>query len=345
MEPDIRVVGEVGDQDRRDGVTETKLHERVTIVLLTYNCARRLPPILAELLALDVPIIAVDNGSCDRTADLLRAYDGIEVVALECNIGAAARNVGAQRASTPYVAFCDDDGWYERDGLIRAADALDAHPALALINARIMVGDRQLLDPVCAEMADSPLPEQDGIPGAVLLGFMAGACITRADAYLAVGGYDREFFMGGEEEALAIKLAAAGWKLRYRSDIVAQHRPSQANVTQLRAFGLRNALWTRWMYRRRAAAATSSLRLLAERPKTREWLVGLALALRGLPCVLRRRRPVDAELDRQLSRLDRHRPSFRHAHRSHRIASETHTIDPPVGNADAGHALRDRPHF
>jgi GT2 family glycosyltransferase len=308
---------------RQDAVAETKLGDRITIVLLTYNCAHRLPPILAELLALGVTIIAIDNGSQDQTAELLHAYDRIEVIALERNIGAAARNVGAQRATTPYVAFCDDDGWYERDGLVRAADALDAHPALGLINARIMVGDRQRLDPVCAEMADSPLPEEDGIPGAVLLGFMAGACITRAEAYLAVGGYDPEFFMGGEEEALAIKLAAAGWKMRYRSDIVAQHRPSQANVTELRAFGLRNALWTRWIYRRTVTAATASLRVLAERPKNRDWLLGVGLAFRGLPWALRRRRPVNAELDRELSRLDHHRPSFRDAHRAHRITSES----------------------
>ncbi|MCW2540011.1 MAG: glycosyl transferase [Frankiales bacterium] len=322
MAPDTREAAARG-KDPRDGAAETELGERLTIVLLTYNCAHRLSPILAELLALGVAIIAVDNGSCDQTADLLRAYHGIEVIALKRNIGAAARNVGAQHSTTPYVAFCDDDGWYERDGLVRAADALDSHPALGLINARIMVGDQQRLDPVSAEMADSPLLEQDGIPGAVLLGFMAGACITRAEAYLAVGGYDPEFFMGGEEEGLAIKLAAAGWKMRYRSDIVAQHRPSQANVTKLRAFGLRNALWTRWIYRRPATAATTSLRLLAERPKNRDWLVGVTLALRGLPWALSQRRPVDAELDRQLSCLDHHRPSFREAHRAHRITSES----------------------
>jgi GT2 family glycosyltransferase len=304
---------------RGGALAEAGLRERVSIVLLTYNCAHRLTPILAELLALDVPVIAVDNGSSDHTVDLLRDFQAVEVIALEHNIGAAARNVGAQRTLTPYVAFCDDDGWFERDGLARAADALDAHPTLGLVNGRIMVGDGQRLDPISVEMANSPLPERDGIPGAVLLGFMAGACIARVEAYLAVGGYEPEFFMGGEEEALAIKLAAAGWKMRYRSDVVVQHRPSQANVTQLRAYGLRNALWTRWIYRRPAAAATATLRLLAERPKNRDWLIGLALALRGLPWALRRRRPVDSELNRLLSRLDRHRPSFREAHRAHRI--------------------------
>jgi GT2 family glycosyltransferase len=308
-------------EDRRGGPAETALHERVTIVLLTYNCAHRVAPILGELLALKIPIIAIDNGSADHTPDLLRDFQAVEVIALEHNIGAAARNVGAQRTVTPYVAFCDDDGWFERDGLTRAADALDAHASLGLVNGRIMVGDQQRLDPISVEMADSPLPERDGIPGAVLLGFMAGACIARVEAYLAVGGYEAEFFMGGEEEALAIKLAAAGWKMRYRSDVVVQHRPSQANATQLRAYGLRNALWTRWIYRRPTTAAIATLRLLAERPKNRDWLIGLGLALRGLPWVLSRRRPVDTELDGQLSRLDRHRPSFREAHRAHGTAS------------------------
>ena len=116
--------------DRRLGRPEPALRERVTVVLLTYNCAHRLAPILDELLGLDVPIIAVDNGSRDHTVELLAEHAAIEVVALERNVGAAARNVGAEQARTPYVAFCDDDGWYERDGLRRAADALDAHPAL-----------------------------------------------------------------------------------------------------------------------------------------------------------------------------------------------------------------------
>ena len=295
-----------------------ELRDRVTIVLLTYNCAHRLRLVLDELAALDVPLIAVDNASEDQTARLLRGVERIEVIELDRNIGAAARNVGLSRATTPYAAFCDDDGWYERDGLIRAADALDRYAELALVNGRILVGDQQRLDPISTEMADSPLPDHIGIPGAVLLGFMAGACIVRVGAYRSVGGYDPEFFMGGEEQSLALKLAAAGWQLRYRSDVVVHHRPSLANVDGLRAFGLRNALWTCWIYRRPAGAVAASLRLLVERPKNRAWLQGIALALRGLPWVLRCRRPLSPELNRQLSSLDRHRRSFREAHRLHR---------------------------
>jgi GT2 family glycosyltransferase len=302
-------------------VAERELRERVTIVLLTYNCVHRLKPILMHLSALNVAIVAVDNGSSDNTMNLLHSFEQIKVIGLSRNIGAAARNVGLEHTATPYVAFCDDDGWYERDGLGHATDALDAHPALALVNGRILVGEQQRLDPISAEMADSPLPERHGIPGAVLLGFMAGACIVRVDAYRAVGGYEPEFFMGGEEQTLALKLAAAGWQLRYRDDVVVYHCPSQANVNGLRPLGLRNALWTCWIYRRRVAAVTATFRLLSERRKDRAWVYGILLALRGLPWALGRRQAVSVELDEQLRVLDRHRLHFLTAHRAHRLTA------------------------
>jgi GT2 family glycosyltransferase len=293
------------------------LRARVTVVLLTFNCAHRLGPILERLLSLDVDLVAVDNASSDGTVAALRARPGLEVIALAENIGAAARNVGLRQAATPYVAFCDDDGWYERDGLARAVEALEDYPELALVNARILVGEQDRLDPISAEMALSPLAETRGIPGTVLLGFMAGACVVRVAAYLAVGGYDREFFMGGEEQALAYKLVHAGWQLRYQPEVVMHHLPSQANVEQLRAFGMRNALWTCWLFRRPASALSGTLRLALERPKDRDWVVGVGMALRGLPWVLRRRRPLPADLDRQLVALDRHRRSLAHTHRAH----------------------------
>ena len=79
---------------------------------LTFNCAHRLPPILDQLLDLGVPVIAVDNASTDDTVAVIDdERPGIELVTLERNIGAAGRNIGVNQARTPFVAFCDDDGW------------------------------------------------------------------------------------------------------------------------------------------------------------------------------------------------------------------------------------------
>ncbi len=285
----------------------TDLGARVSLVLLTYNCAHRIAGILDQLSGLEIPIIAVDNGSTDATVQALRERKSLEVVSLPTNIGAAARNQGVLRAGTPYVAMCDDDGWYEADGLRIAADLLDRFPELALVNARIVVGENERLDPISAEMAASPLPETAGIPGQVLLGFMAGAVVVRRSAYLQVGGYDPRFFIGGEEETLSFRLAKEGWQMRYRDDVVVHHLPSVANVVKLRPYGLRNTLWNAWLHRRWLSALRWTVFSLADRPKNVSWLRGVGMALRGLPWVLRERQPMEPGLDDQLQLLDRRR--------------------------------------
>lgn len=280
---------------------------RISVILLTHNCEDRLDPVLDQLEALHVPLIAVDNGSSDNTVEVLRRRPSIEVIPLSSNIGAAARNVGVERARTPYVAMCDDDGWYESEGLAVAADLLDRHPALAVVNARILIGFDAHLDPISAEMAQSPLPDPDDLPGTPLLGFMAGAVVVRRDAYLAVGGYDERFFIGGEEETLSFRFAKAGWRLQYVPEVVVHHHPSLASVTTLRAYGMRNTLWNAWLHRRAANAVRWTVFTLADRPKNSDWLRGVGMAIRGLPWVLRERVPMSAELDASVRVLDRRR--------------------------------------
>jgi len=162
------------------------LADQVTVVLLTFNCGHRLGPVLDRLRGLGLPTIAIDNASADDTVNVLRGRGDLEVIALPANIGAAGRNHGVQRAETPYVLFCDDDGWWQPEGLPAAVALLEAHPRLAVLNARILVGEQGRLDAISMEMADSPLPERVGIPGAVLMSFMGGAVLIRRAAYLEV---------------------------------------------------------------------------------------------------------------------------------------------------------------
>jgi GT2 family glycosyltransferase len=286
------------------------LSRHITVVLLTYNCAHRIDAVLRHLLALNVPIVAVDNASADSTVEVLAGF-GVEVVRLETNVGAAARNIGAAHAQTPYVAFCDDDGWYDQRGLEIACGLLDEHPRLALVNARILVGEECRLDPISLEMSRSPLPNRSGIPGAVLLSFMAGAAIVRKAAYQQVGGYDPRFFIGGEEETLGFPLAKAGWEMRYVEDVVVHHHPSLANFRGLRAYGLRNTLWTAWLHRRWRNALRYTAFTLADTPKNKDYVSGLAMALAGLPWVLAEREAMSVQLDADLLQLNRRRYATR----------------------------------
>jgi glycosyltransferase involved in cell wall biosynthesis len=285
-----------------DGLAET-----LTVVLLTYNCAHRVATTLEQLVDLGLPVIVVDNGSTDDIEDVLAKFPDVGAALLPRNIGAAARNVGLQQATTTYVAFCDDDGWYERPGLVYAAALLDEHPRLAVVNARILVRDEERLDVISAEMAASPVPERHGIPGSVLLSFMAGAAIVRRSAYLQAGGYDERFFIGGEEETLAIKLARLDWQMRYVADVVMHHHPSVANATTLRHIGLRNTIVNAWLHRRVRSALRWTAFSLADAPKNRAFVRGLVLTARALPWIIRERSPIPHALDDDLRLLDRRR--------------------------------------
>jgi GT2 family glycosyltransferase len=282
-----------------------RVAQQITVVLLTYNCGPRLDHVLQHLSELRLPVIAVDNASTDNTVEVLGRYD-VEVVRLPQNIGAAARNAGVDRAATPYVAFCDDDSWYEREGLLHALEVFELHPALALIHARVLVEPDGALDPMCIEMARSPLLERHGIPGAVLLGFMAGFVIVRRKAYREVGGYDPRFFIGGEEETLAVKFARRGWQMRYLPEVIAHHLPSMANAPHLHAYRMRNTVWNCWLHRRFRSAVRHTVCTVADSPKNSDFARAVVMTVAGLAWVLRGRDPVCIELDTQYRLLEVH---------------------------------------
>src|SRR5205807_3226697 len=134
-----------------------------------------------------------------------------------------------------YVALCDDDVWWTPGSLAHAADLFDAHPRLAVVTARVLVGPDETEDPICRVLAESPVPAEPGMPGPPLLGFLAGASVVRRSALVEAGGFQPRLFIGGEEELLAADLVARGWWLCYVPDIVVHHYPS----TQRDPFGRR----------------------------------------------------------------------------------------------------------
>jgi GT2 family glycosyltransferase len=175
----------------------------------------------------EAPVILVDNGSSDGTVAFVGAtLPAVTVVSLPTNRGAPARNVGVRLADTPYVAFADDDSWWEAGSLARAVEVLDAHPRAALVAARVLVGADDVEDPICATMAAAPLGRATDLPGPSVLGFLACAVVVRRSAFLEVGGFDDVVFFGGEEERVALDLAAAGWGMSYVPELVVHHHPS-----------------------------------------------------------------------------------------------------------------------
>jgi GT2 family glycosyltransferase len=279
----------------------------VAVVIATRNRGTELLGTLARLRALDEQpsIMVVDNGSTDGTAELVRIRcPAVQVVGLRRNRGGAARTVGARLVDSPYVAFSDDDSWWAPGALGRAAELLDRHPRLAVLAARVLFGPDRRRDPVCDEMAHSPLGRAADLPGPSVLGFIACGAVVRRSAFLEVGGFHTRLGVGGEEELLAVDLAARGWGLAYVEEVVAYHHPSPSrDPSARRRVQVRNALWSAWLRRPLGGAARQTVHLAARAMRQPGAWSGILLALLGLPWVLRERHPVHPELEAALRTL------------------------------------------
>ncbi|HST63992.1 MAG TPA: glycosyltransferase family 2 protein [Mycobacteriales bacterium] len=283
--------------------------ERVGVVMITYNRREEAVRSVGRLLALpERPhVVVVDNGSSDGTAAAVRAaHPAAEVIASPVNLGAVGRNVGVRRLSTPYVAFCDDDTWWEPGSLRTAADVLDRHPDVAVLTARILVEPGGREDPIVPELRDSPVPaRRPGLPGPALGSFLAGASVLRRDAFLGCGGFDKRLWLGGEEELLAVDLATAGWELCYLSSLTVHHEASRLrDPTRRRRDGLRNTLWFTWLRRPFRPALRRTLHLAVSVPRDRTSALAALDALRGAGWVLAERRQVPPAVEARLASLD-----------------------------------------
>jgi GT2 family glycosyltransferase len=137
------------------------------VVLITRN---RRPELVRTLQRMTVlperpPVIVVDNASADGSAQAVGAFPGVTVIKATGNLGAVGRNIAVRQVTTPYVAFCDDDTWWEPGALPRAASPLDTCPRLASVTGRILVEPGGTEDPSLPSCATLPYPGRRGCPG------------------------------------------------------------------------------------------------------------------------------------------------------------------------------------
>ncbi|SEB79050.1 Glycosyltransferase, GT2 family [Streptomyces sp. 2131.1] len=281
---------------------------RTTVAIITRNRRESLVRTLDRLAALPEkpPVLVVDNGSTDGTGEAVRRHPvGARLLSPGRNTGALGRNLAARRATTPYVAFSDDDSWWE-PGALKTAEALfDSYPKLGLLASRTLVHPTGEPDPLNRVLAASPLPARTDLPGTPVLGFLGCAAVVRRSAFLDAGGYHGLLFFGAEETLLAYDLTAAGWGVVYEPSLVAYHGPDPGERPGRTVAVLRNSLLTAWLRRPVPVALRETAHL------TVGWLRGrqgagraLGEALVRLPAALHRRRRLPPWVESRIRLLE-----------------------------------------
>jgi GT2 family glycosyltransferase len=192
---------------------------RASVVVPTYNRAESLTRLLVALESQRLPrdefeIVVVDDGSTDRTEEVLRARPHVLATRQRNQGPAMARNSGVDRSTGALIVFVDDDCVPEEDWLQRLIDADDeAGPDVAGFGGRIdPLRHGFLADFVQAErlVDHSPLA---GHPTTLRYLVTANAAFRR-DAFCAVGGFDPAYrTAAGEDVDLSFRIRALGHRL------------------------------------------------------------------------------------------------------------------------------------
>lgn len=170
----------------------------VSVLLASRNGSRYLEESLASLEAQSYPaieIVAVDDGSSDRTSEILAAFarrhSGARLLRTE-GIGlAGALAKAANEARGVYLARQDDDDRSHPERIARQVAHLEAHPATAVLGTAATVIDAQG-SPIQAY----PVPADAASIRRTLLRatpFVHGSVMMRRDAYERAGGYRAAF--------------------------------------------------------------------------------------------------------------------------------------------------------
>jgi glycosyltransferase involved in cell wall biosynthesis len=115
---------------------EAKAIPHVSVLIDTYNHERFIERAITSVLEQDMPmdgveILVVDDGSTDRTPDIVRRYEPRVRLLQKPNGGqASAFNLGFAQALGEILATLDGDDWWAREKLRRVVETLEKNPAV-----------------------------------------------------------------------------------------------------------------------------------------------------------------------------------------------------------------------
>jgi N-acetylglucosaminyl-diphospho-decaprenol L-rhamnosyltransferase len=234
-----------------DSVSE---NDALAVVVVTHQSAEHLPGLLSALgpqLRADDELAIVDNASTDGTPATARSLeDRAIVIETGANLGfAGGCHAGASSTRAPLLLFLNPDSRTHPDCLTHLRQAASEHRDWAAWQAAVLLDDGRINTSGgvvhylgLGWAGDCELPAAALPAGDREIAFPSGAAmVVRREAWLALGGLDREYFMYGEDLDLGLRL----WSSGHRVGLV-----PAARVTHSYEFDKGSAKWF-WLERNR----------------------------------------------------------------------------------------------
>jgi O-antigen biosynthesis protein len=196
---------------------------KISVIVCTFNGSATLSQCLESLLRLDYAnyeVIVVNDGSTDTTAKIAQSY-GFRLITTANRGLSSARNTGLKAATGEIVAYIDDDAYADPHWL--------RYLAGTFMNTRhVGVGGPNIAPPGDGTIAEC-VAHSPGNPVHILLSDSEAEHIPgcnmafRKAALEAIGGFDPQFRMAGDDVDVCWRLQQKGWTLGYSPGAMVWH--------------------------------------------------------------------------------------------------------------------------
>ena len=237
--------------------------DSVAVIVVNYNSGEHLRTCVRSIAAQTLAptrVVVVDNGSSDDSlfgVDCLGVH--VDVIRSQRNLGfAAANNLAVRHVSDcRYVALVNADAYVVPTWLERLLDAARCYPECRFFASQLVsaadptkwdgTGDVYHTSGRAWRRDWGQIIKADGPSATPILGACAAAALYSREAFLAVDGFDEDYFCFYEDVDLSFRLQLAGHRGRYVPEAIARHVGSAMTVRRSDLsvyYAHRNLVWT-----------------------------------------------------------------------------------------------------
>jgi GT2 family glycosyltransferase len=231
---------------------------KVTVAIPCYNGKAHVGRAIEAILDQSHPpdqILVIDDGSTDKSADIIRRYP-VCLMRHDSNKGlATARNTAIAAASGDVLVFVDADA-YAGSHLLESLLKGYGRPKVGGVGGQ---GIEASIHSIADRWRRAHASQSHGRrPKDV--DFLYGLCMSfRLDALREVGGFDPAFRTNAEDMDIGLRLSASGYRLHYEPEARVYHQRSDDETSLKRTM----AAWYAEAYRARRLNRAQPWRLFA----------------------------------------------------------------------------------
>ena len=201
----------------------------LSIVIVTYHSADVIGFCLDSIESagsVSREVFVIDNASGDGTEEIVRAkYPSVQLIANSDNRGfSAANNQAIPLCRGRYLFFLNPDAELAGGCLETAVRYMDENPAVGLAGTKVVYPDGAMQETISRRYPGEKRTagELAGLKGAIAC-VLGASMIARADLIRAIGGFDEDYFLYGEDQELCLRIRQQGFEIGYIGEAVVRH--------------------------------------------------------------------------------------------------------------------------